>query len=153
MCQGQFSPHRLQSSPLIPLFFSSPPQMSPLSRQSTIFLHAKLAEELNSESSWADGVVSSAFYDDAFHTFDSTPTTTDPSQDVLTHNPLLSFEDDHLDPLSTPSGGSDRADFTDPTPDAWAVPYSDTHNDLYATFSLFTSLSSVMTDHISSFVP
>ena len=126
--------------------------MSPLRRQSTIFLHAKLAEELNSESSWANGVVSSAFYDDAFHTFDVAPTTMDQSQDVPTHNPLLSFEDDHLDRLSTPSGGSERADSTDPAPDAWTVPYGDNQDDLYATFSLFTSLSSVMTDYILSFV-
>ena len=126
--------------------------MSPLCRQSTIFLHAKLAEELNSESSWTDGIVSSIFRDDAFHTFDVAPTTMDPSRDVPTDHPPLSFEDDHLDPLSTSSGGSERTDFTDPALDAWAVPYSDNHDDLYATFSLFMSLSSVMTDYISSLV-
>ena len=91
--------------------------MSPLGRQSAIFLHAKLSEELSSESPWTDGLVPLAFHDDAFHTLDGTPTTLDTSQIVPTDRLLPSFEDDHLGVPSTSSGGPERVDFTDPALD------------------------------------
>ena len=125
-------------SPSHPTFLLLSSSMSP--RQSTISLHAKLSEELNSESPWTDEVIPHAFHDDAFHTFDSSSTTLGTFQIFPTDYPLPSFEDDHLGPPSTSSGGSERVDFTDPALNTWATPYGAQYNDLYAAFTCFASI-------------
>ena len=114
--------------------------MSLLRRRSAIFLYAKLSEELNSESPWADGAVPLAFHDDAFHALDGTPTTLDTSQIVPAEHLLPSFEDDHLGAPSTSSGGPERVDSVDPALDMWTMSYGVQYDDLYATLSWFASI-------------
>jgi hypothetical protein len=77
MGQGQFGPHRLQTSsshPRLLIRFCRFREMSPLSRQSTIFLQSKLTEELNSELFWIDGAVPSAFHEETIRMFEGAAT-------------------------------------------------------------------------------
>ena len=120
--------------------------MSPLRRQSTIFLQSKLTEELNSESPWIDGVVYSAFQEDPFRTLEGAAAPLEAPPALPTDHPLLSFDDDHFGPPSATSGDAERVGFADFTPDACNMVYSNQPDDLYATFSLSLSLSTIMTD-------
>lgn len=115
--------------------------MSPLRRQSTIFLQAKLTEEFNSGSPWIDGVITSAFYNEPSNTLEGTPGPLEDLPALHTDNLLLSYDDDHFGPPTATSGDAERVDFAGFTMDASNMSYCDQPDDLYATFSLSLSLS------------
>ena len=117
--------------------------MSPLCGQPTVFLQSKLTEELNSESLWIDGVISSAFHEETFSLFEGAATPLEGSPVPPTAHLLPLFDDDHLGP---PSGDAERVNFADFALYAGAMPFGDQPDDLYATFSLSPSLSITMTD-------
>ena len=150
MGQGQFGPHHLQTPLLIFISsyaFTRLREMSPLCRQSTVFLQSKLTEEPNSESLWIDRVVSSAFHEDIFSLPEGAATSLEGSPVPPTAH-LLPLFDDHLGP---PSGDAERVNFAGFTLYAWDMPFGNQPDDLYATFSLSTSLSITMTD--CTFIP
>lgn len=130
-------PNLLFSSPAL-LFFS---QMAPLRRQSTIFLHAKLTEELNSDAPWIDEVISSAFSDVPYGMLEGTAAPPEAPPVLTTDLTLLAYDDDNFGPPSATSGDAERVNFTDFTMDASNMSYGDQPDDLYATFSLSLSLS------------
>ena len=135
------------SSPRSHIFIRFLPffEMSPLRRQSTIFLQSKLTEELNSEHFWIDGTVVSALCNDAFQLFEGAVAPVEDSPSTTDH-PLLSFDDDHLDPPSVSSGDDEYVGFMNFTPDPHPIPFGNQPDDLYATFSLFLSVLRMMTD-------
>ena len=123
--------------------------MSPLRRQSTIFLPSKLTPEelaLNSEHFWIDGAITSALCEDAFRLFEGAATPVEGSPSATTDHLLPSFDDDHLDPPSAPSGDDECVGIVDFAPDSYPIPFGNQPDDLYATFSLFPSALRMMTD-------
>lgn len=152
MGQGKFGPHRLQT-PLLILFssyaFSCFREMSPLRRQSTTFLQSSLTEELNSESFWTDGVVHSALYEDTLRLLEGAATPLEGSPALPTNHLLPSFDDDQLGPPSASSPNVERVNVVDFTSDVCPMPFGVRPDDLYATFSLSPSLSTITTDCIS----
>jgi len=129
-------PNPLFSSPALLLFC----QMSPLRRQSTIFLQAKLTEEFTPESPWTDGVISASFHNEPFSLLEGTAGPLDAPPMPTTDHLLLSYDDD-IGPPSATSGDAERVNFADFTMDASNMSYGDQPDDLYATFSLSLSLS------------
>ena len=146
MGQGQFASHRLQTPLLI--FISSCSftrfrEMSPLSKQFTDFLQPELAEELNSESPWLGGTISSTSHEDSFRSLEGAATPLEGSPIPPSVHLLPWFDDDYLGP---PSGDAERVNFADFTLDAWVMPFGTQSDNPYATFSLSPSLSIMMTD-------
>ena len=137
---------KVSSLPIVPnLLFSSPALLScemPLSRsESTIFLHAKLTEQYISEAPWIDAVISSAFHTDPFRTPEGAATPVDDPSTHTTAYPLLPLDDGPFDPPSATSGDAERVNFADYAMDASNMSYCNQPDDLYATFSLSSSLS------------
>lgn len=123
--------------------------MSPLLRQSTIFLQSELTEELNSDPFWIDGAISSAFHEDTFRLLEGAATPLEGSPALSTANLLPSFENDNLGPPSASCGGSERVNFVEFTSDTCPIPFGIQPDDLYVTFSLCL-LRSIMTTNCSS---
>jgi len=151
MGQGQFCPHHLQTPLLI--FISSYAftrfrEMSPLYRHSTIFLPSKSTEEPNSESFWFDGAISSALHEGTFCLPEGAAMPLEGPPVPPTVHLLPLSGDDHLGP---PSGDPERVNFAGFTPYAWAMPFGNQPDDLYATFSLSLSLSTMTADY--TFIP
>ena len=127
--------------------------MSPLHRQSTIFLQSELTEELNSGPSWLNGDICSAFrevtsplLEDVATSFEGSPA---PSIAYL----FPSFDDDHLGPPAA-SEDVERVGFVTFPPDACPIPFGNQPDDLYATLSLSPSLSIITIDpSLCSFDP
>ena len=119
--------------------------MSPLRRQSTIFLQSKLTEELNSEPFWIDGAIRSASHDDTFRLLESAATPLEGSPSLPTEHLLPSFDDDDLSPPAS-SGDAERVDLAGSTLDPYSIPFGSQQDDLYATSSLFLSVSRMITD-------
>ena len=119
--------------------------MSPLRRQSTIFLQSELAEELNSGSSWLDGVVCSAFHEVTSPLLEDAATPFEGSPAPPTAYLLPSFDDDHLGPPAA-SEDVEHVGFGAFPLDACATPFGTQPDDLYATFSLSLLLSTITTD-------
>ena len=92
--------------------------MSLLRRQSTIFLQAKLTEELNSEPFWTDEVISSAFHEETLRLFEGAAVSLEGSPAPPTEHLLPLFDDDHLGPLSATSEDAERVGFA---LDAYAI--------------------------------
>jgi len=148
MGQGQFGPHHLQ--PPLLIFISSYAfarfrEMSPVYRQSTVFVQPRLTEEPNSESFWVDGAISSALREYIFCLPEGAAIPLEGSPVPPTVHLLPLSGDDYLGP---PSGDAERVNFADFTLPVWAMPFVDQPDDLYATFSLSPSLSIMMTDCI-----
>jgi len=96
------------------------------------FLQPELAEELNSESPWLDGTISSASHEDTFRPFEGAATPLEGSPVTPTIHLLPFFDDDYLGP---PSGDAERVNFVDFTSDAWIMPFGSQFDNPYATFS------------------
>jgi len=109
-----------------------------------------LADELNSDSPWIDEIVHYSFHGDSFPVLEGVATTLDVPPVPPTDHPLLSIDDDHFGPPSATSGGAERVNSVGFTLDACNMSYSTQPDDLYATFSLSLSLSTMMTDCTSS---
>jgi hypothetical protein len=124
--------------------------MSPLSRQSTIFLQSKLTEELNSELFWIDGAIASAFYED-IRLFEGVAMPLEGSPVPAPEHLLPLFDDDLLGPLSATPGDAGRVNFVDFTSNALPMPLGNQPGGLYATLSLSPSLSIMTTD--CTFIP
>jgi hypothetical protein len=136
MGKGQFGPHRPQSPLLIPFSPYAFAPMSPLCGQSTIFLQSELTEEINSELFWIDGIVGSAFNEDALRLFEGVTTALDSPPAFPNVQLLPSFEDDHLGPPPAQSGDGDHIDMAGFTANVSSLSLGAGSDDLYVTFSL-----------------
>jgi len=120
--------------------------MSPLRRESTIFLLSRLTEELNSESFWIDRTIDSAFHEETFRLLEGAATPLEGLPTLPTNHLLPSFDDDHLGPPSASPPDAERVNFVDFTSDVCPMPFGFQPGDLYATFSLSPSLLIITTD-------
>lgn len=109
--------------------------MSPLSRQSTLFLQSRLTEEFHSEFLWADDSATSVFHGGTSQFFGGALTALDDPPALPTINLLSSFEDDRLGPSSVSPEDLER--INDVT-NGHNVPFGIRPEDLYVTFSLFS---------------
>lgn len=126
--------------------------MSPLRRQSTIFLLPKSTEELNPGPFWTDGVVSSAFHEDPFGLFEDPPTLLEGPPTLPADRLLPAFDDDNLGPPSAIFADAERVNYAGFASIAYTMPFGSQSDDLYATFSLSPLLLIVMTDCTSSLI-
>ena len=145
------SPPNSSSHPLLLIRLSRFRPMSPLRRQSTVFLQSISTKDLNSEAFWIDGVISSAFHEETLGFFGGVTASLDGSPAFPTDYPLPSFDDDHFGPPSAAAGDVERVSFADFTLNTYAIPFDNQPVDLYATFSLSPSLSVMTTD--CTFIP
>ena len=109
--------------------------MSPLSRQSTIFLPPSWTGETNSDPFWIDGVVSTAFYEESLRFFEGIATSLEGPVPLYTDHPLLSLDGDNLPPPPAFFGGIEGIDaisfaFAPSTMSSGAQP-----DELYVAFS------------------
>jgi hypothetical protein len=136
MGKGQFCPHHPQS-PLLILFSSYAfVPMSPLCGQSTIFLQSELTEEFNSELFWIDGIVGSAFNEDALRSFEGVTTTLDSPPALPNVHLLPSFEDDYLGSPPAQSGDGEHIDMAGFTANVSNLSLHAGSDDLYVISSL-----------------
>jgi len=145
------SPPNSSSHPLLLIRFYPFLSMSPLRRQSTVFLQSNLTKDPNSEAFWIDGVISSALHEETLGFFGGVTTSLDGSSPLPTDHPLPSFDDDHFGPPSAAAGDVERVSFADFTLNTYAIPFGNQPVDLYATFSLSSLLSVMTTDY--TFIP
>jgi hypothetical protein len=121
--------------------------MSPLSRQSTIFLQSKLTEEPNSDPFWIDSIVSSSLHGETFSWSEGITTTLDCPPASPTDHLLPSFEDDHLGPPPATSDVVEHVSLLDFTANGYNVPFNIQPEDLYAVFSLHPTSLIKTTDY------
>ena len=146
------SPPASSPHPLLLIRFLPLREMSPLRRQSTIFLQSRLTEEHNSGPFWVDGAITSAFRDDTFGLLESAAIPFEDSPALPTEYLLPSFDDDHLGPPSASSGDYERVDSVGFTLDACTMPFGNQSDDLYVAFFLSPSVSGMTTDCILSLI-
>jgi len=125
--------------------------MSPLRRQSTIFLQSKFTKDLNPEPFWTDGTISSPFHEETPRLFEGATMPLEGSPVLPTKHLLPPSADDHFGPPSAAAGDVERVSFADFTLDTCVIPFGNQPVDLYATFSLSSSLSVMTTDY--TFIP
>ena len=126
--------------------------MSPLSRQSTLFLQSEPTEDFDSRPFWSDGVISSSFLEETFRLFEGADTPVEGSPAAPTGYLLPLFDGDHLGPPSASSEDSNRVNLMGFTSDASTISFTIRPDDLYATFSLSLSPLTMSTDCTSSLI-
>ena len=110
-------------------------RMSPLSRQSTIFLPPGWTGEPNSDPFWIDRVASSTFHEETLRLFEGVTMPLGSSAPLSIDHPLPSLDDDNLSPPPALFGGAEGTDGMSFAFPPSTMPFGVQPDELYVTFS------------------